>query len=521
MRTRTLVSVIATVALLAACAPASQSTTGGAASGPNPNVPQTLKVATLFLPAALAPSESATSPYVYWPLYDNLTQFGENFEVKPSVATAWRLMPDGLTWQFTIRDDMVWPDGQRLTAEDVAFTMNTTLQRRWRQSQFFASVSGARVIDATTVEFATRTRDMAVPSNAPFLWILPKHYFERVGFEEFLRKPMGSGPYELVEFNSVQRAVFKKRSTPHAFRAPVADDLIFLPIPEPGQIINGLRTGELDMATFVTFTPEQLTTIKKADLQIIAPQAVISMMQLSQSYARAHNTPLTDIRVRQALFYAIDTPTLARAMVGEYALPVGQFAMPGSFYWDPSVKPFPFDRAKAKQLLAEAGYPNGFNLGRMDVFLNAPEWPSVAQFVQQQFRDIGVQVEINVYSDVPTFLDRFYGRQARAPLFSGSFQTTPAMDAAFGFDWYLGTRPMPERFYNNPEFDRVYLPSQTEMNEQRRAQLLQQAAAIMREDAPVIFLVGGAWIWAANNKIDGLTARTDLDPRFERMRRLQ
>jgi peptide/nickel transport system substrate-binding protein len=232
------------LAALAACTPAAPSATPAAPAPPGDvrDENQNLRAAVAGLPANLTPQISASAFYVFWPFYDNLTQFGPNFEPKPAVAEKWDLSADGMTWTFTIRKDMKFTDGSPLTAEDVAFTFSQIVNAGWPQRSFFPTVTGARATSDTTVDVTTRSVDVSVPAGGPYFWVVPKKHFEAVGgLEGFRDKPMGSGPYEVVTFRPGDTIQFRKKATPHPYRQPIANEILLRAIPEPIQLINGLR----------------------------------------------------------------------------------------------------------------------------------------------------------------------------------------------------------------------------------------------------------------------------------------
>ena len=130
-------------------------------------------------------------------------------------------------------------------------------------------------------------------------------------------------------------------------------------------------------------------------------------------------------------------------------------------------------------------------------------------------KEAGITAELNVFADNAFFLDRWYARATRAATLSASLLNSPAMDADFAFSWFRGNLTDPERRYNSPDFDAVYLPSTTELDEKKRVELLQKAVAVMHEDAPYLFLTEGFEPWIANNKITNVKVRGDQEPRLD------
>lgn len=497
---------LALLLMLTACAPA-------AAPQPGAPVPQETRAERQHLRVAVkgifgnpTPQASATLHFVYYPLYDSLTKLSEGYQVKPWVAERWALQDNAAAWRFFLRRDMTWPDGTKLTAEDVAFTLDTVIKNRWPQLPYFENVTGARVVDDYTVDFLLRQPDMSIPAAANFLWLVPKKYFESVGFDGFVQKPMGSGPYELVSFRNTEGVHYRKRSQPHAFRKAIADEIVFTVIAENAQIINGLRTGEIDLAVDVNFTAEQANTLKQASMDVHVGLSTLQYIALPQGVNELRKTPFTDKRVRQALWYAINRQAIATTLFQGYAQPAISVAVPGTAYHDPTIALPPYDPARARQLLTEAGYPNGFRLPVGLGYTTAFNPQDVVVAIQSNLRDVGIEFTV-VPNERAVAVDKAYGRnnlqkediwmgRQGDPLGFGGNRTF------FGCGKPVGD---PSALYwCNPEWDRLQDAALAERDPTRRAQLLRDANRLMREDAPVIPLYLPASFVVHSPKLAGL-----------------
>jgi peptide/nickel transport system substrate-binding protein len=488
---RLLVIAAAGLAFAVGCAPTAGPTASSAPAAHEQRAEnQTIRIAFSFVYATMSPDVASGWPYMGVPMYDTLARYGAGYTVTPSVATKWDLSADGLTWTFTLRDDVKFWNGDPLTAEDVAFTLNSAMQRNWPARSFFANVTEAIARNATTVDVKTRVVDVTVPNGAPMLWIVPKKYYESVGIDGFKTKPMGSGPYDLVDFVSGQKIVYAKRSQPHAFRTPIADRLEITAIVDAAQKINGIRTDALDFSHML-LNAEQLDLAQRQDLQLKrleSDTAIVALIPLGSAAAR--NSPLRDKRVRQALNYAVDKETLARTALRGSHDASGQIATPASQSWDPNVKAWPFDPAMAKRLLAEAGYPNGFKAS-MD-FTAAALAKEIVLAIQANLKDVGVEVDIREL-EATTFVDAANARnnQVRGDLFPTTFSDNNGFFS--GSRGLLGcNRPQPNRpdteFYCNPEWDRAFDAAFQERDAAKRKELYLKMNQLMREDVAGIFV---------------------------------
>lgn len=479
--------------VLTACAPAVPADPAAPAPGATaaPTAParaerQILRVATSTGPGNMTPQGGTFFPEFYAPLYDTLTQFGPGFTPEPAVAERWSVSADGLVWTFNLRRDVTWPDGSALTAEDIVFTMNTYFELRWPQTALFGSVDQTVAVDPYTVQMRLRTVDMAIPNNAGSFRIIPKAYFSQVGFDGFVQKPVGSGPYELVEYRSSDIIRFRKRPQKHAFRDPPLEEIVFRYIPDPAQQLNGLRTGEIDFITG-NFPADQIEAMQRAGMQIVQAERTSSHVNFPYSTYEAKNSPLKDKRVREAINYAVDKEAISKAIFKGFNRPVGQMGTPGSPWWDDTVQPIPFNPTRAKQLLAEAGYANGFKV-QMDIQPGQIPQEMVLA-IQSNLRDVGIEVEL-IINDQAAFLDKYFGRAQKADLFplvtgetNGFFQSARnAYTCAPPGGQGLG-------IYCNPEFDRLFAEAFAERDPVRRAQIYKQANRVMRADVPQLWLV--------------------------------
>ncbi|GIW05414.1 MAG: ABC transporter substrate-binding protein [Dehalococcoidia bacterium] len=482
------------ILILAACAPATPapSATGGAAPAPaeQRDEQQILRVGVGQITGNLSPQASASAVEQYWTLYDNVTHFGPNFEVRPSLADRWELREQNRVWRFTLKPTVTWPDGRPVTAHDVAFTFNEMIRANWPVKTYFAFATGATAVDDRTVDIVNSAPDMSVPNAMTRLWVVPKHYYEQVGADGFRQKPMGSGPYEVVEFRDNDSIRFKKRSQPHAFRRPIAEEILFKVVIDNSQKINGLKAGELDLVLQGNYSGAQTEQIRAAGLTIlsypVAPYGII----IPQAAVELHNSPLRDKRVRQAVAYAIDWNAIATKIFNGIAVPASNFSTPGSLYWDPEAKPWPYDPARARQLLAQAGYPNGFRIETGMDTTAAQGIPDTVLAIQGFLRDVGIQVDINPV-EFAIIRDKFYGRNGQ--IWSDIYTLGTADSTGFfsnlriqwGCGRPIGGAPGSEN-YCNPEWDRLFDGALSEPDPTRRAEMMRRAAKLMNEDLYVI-----------------------------------
>jgi peptide/nickel transport system substrate-binding protein len=502
-------SALATlVAMVVGCAPNPAATPSGSGAPAQP-AEQRFVWGFSFLQPTLHPFISIGMEGRRFDIFEQLlTQDPTGREVRPMLASGWKLI-DPQTYEFTLRGDGRFHDGTPLTATDVAFSVNRAVDPEKRYpigASRFPTIEGAEAVDDKTVRVKTKSVDVLLLKRMAYLSILPKGYLERVGDEEFTIKPVGSGPYKVKEFVTGDRLVLIPH-TEHAWRKGRFSEVVIKNVPEASARVAGLRTGELH---YISATPiDQVDALKAAGFQAVQLDAGSSG---GYRMTAINYEPLRDKRVRQAINYAIDKEAIVKSIYRGYTqVEQGQFLQPGVFGYHPNLKPYPYDPAKARQLLAEAGYANGFDL-KIEAKVDRADIAQVGQFVQDQLRAIGIRATFEQIVDQAAAEDKIFGRVQRAPLWASGLITTPYMDADAALVWFWSGQPPATRYYENPEFDQYFLPSRTENDPKKREELIWKALEVLREDPPYLFLIQTTEIHMYSPKLQGVTKRYDRAP---------
>ncbi|GIW05467.1 MAG: ABC transporter substrate-binding protein [Dehalococcoidia bacterium] len=483
------VALVALV-LLAACAPAAPATPAAPAQPEERRAAnQVLRASDSGFPASASPETAASKMHIYAAQFDALLQFGERFAVQPAAAERWEMLPDGSAWRFTLRRDMTFSNGDKLTAADVEFTINHYISTRAPQSTVNPNVTGARVVDEYTVDLLTRVRDYSVLYTAQYLYLFPKRYYEATGRDQFQIKPIGTGPYELADYRPGELLVYRLRAgSPHPFRKPILTEIRWNAIPDTSTALAGLRAGELDLVVS-PFTADQADQAKRDGLNLDVQLNTSQPVRFDKGALERTNSPMLDKRVRLAMNYAIDKEAIARTVYRGYGQPLGQIAPPDSVMYDESLKPFPYDPALAKRLLAEAGYPNGFRLNGPIDFSQSFQQPALMLAIQDYLRQVGIEAQIE-NRDFTTYYDIALGRggRTRNELIAGNIADN---NGFFSLQRSLLTCELPPAalIWCAPEFDRNYQLAQQEPDPQRRAQYLRAANKAYVDDVGMIFTV--------------------------------
>jgi peptide/nickel transport system substrate-binding protein len=282
-------------------------------------------------------------------LYDTLTRWDNNLKLVPGLASAWKNVNE-TTWEFTLRPGVKWHDGAPLTAEDVKATLERNMVPGKTVVQSgFATFEAVQIPNPTTIRIVTKKPDPLVPVRVAQMgaYILPARLTTDEGVKELARKPVGSGAYKFVEWIRDDRLVMdaNKEWWGWGGKPPVIDRVVWKPIPDDFARLSALQRNEVDVITNVP--PDQMKIVKT----LAATSSRFAVLSMNTTQA-----PLSDKRVRQALHYALDMPSIVKNLyAGQGKLFTGGVA-DTDFGFNPALKPYPYDPGKAKALLAEGGY---------------------------------------------------------------------------------------------------------------------------------------------------------------------
>ena len=294
-------------------------------------------------------------------IFDGLVTRTPDGQVVPEIAESWE-QPDPTTYIFRLRRGVRFHDGRPLTAEDVVFTFQRILSPTGldgRQSPRLGLLGPLREVEALD-DYTVRMK-LASPSPV-FLQLLvhtqivPKHYIEQVGLQGFTRHPVGAGPFKFVQGRLDGDIVLERFDDYYGgspdlppVGPPPLRRVVFRMMPEPGARVAALLSGEVQIIHEVP--PDAVPQLERS------PGVQVKVAPGTRLYAiELNNRRLTDPRVRQALNYAVDWETILRELYRGYAHRVATAMLPSGFGYDPSLKPYPYDPDRARELLREAGY---------------------------------------------------------------------------------------------------------------------------------------------------------------------
>ncbi len=387
-----MLTVLAAMLVISGCGGGKEA----AKSGGSPK--DTLVVATGVEPATIDPGVTMDNWVISYPCYDRLVKYkvvnGKgSTEVEPSVAESWQTSPDGLVWTFKLRKDVKFQDGTTLDAKAVKFTFDRILKLKKGPSDYFSAVKSVEAVDPTTVKFV-----LSKPF-APFLYtlatncgnlvnpkVMDKAKGDDMGSNYLAAATMGSGPYMLKEWNRGQNIKLVANDK-YWGKKPALKTVVLQIIKDASGQRLQLEKGDIDIAGDIPM--EQMSELaKNKDIAINEATG----LKISYMYMNNGKAPFNDVKVRQAINYAMDYKAILEGSIKGKGLKLGGPIPKGMWGYDASIKGYDTDLAKAKQLLQESGKAG------MTVKLSYANyesfWEAEALLIQNCLQKVGIKCEL-------------------------------------------------------------------------------------------------------------------------------
>ena len=454
-------------------------------------------------------------------IYEPLVRRNRDLGLEPSLATSWE-QTSPTVWRFHLRAGVKWQDGSPFSADDVVFTLKRIQAPDSSMRAPLSPVKEARKIDDLTVEFETFLPDPIFLQEQTNLLIMSKAWCEAhdstvpvtIGKADnyALHYAMGTGPFSQVSREPDRKTVLEKNPLWWDKPEHNVDRVEFNVIASAPTRVAALLSGEVDMIYSVP--PQDIARIKQTEgLQILqTPELRTIYLGMNQSRDELPSSdikgknPFRDLKVREAVALAIDEPAIASRVMLGLGRPTAEMWGPGVIGYDAALDVRPkADPAKAKQLLADAGYPNGFKIG-----LDCPNDryvmdEQICTAIVPMLARIGIKVDLHTQTKTKFF------SQILAPNYDTDFWMlgwTPATyDAHNVLYTLLGTRngkrgEVNVGGYSNPTLDDLIEKIGTETDVTKRSAMLHQSIEIIQRDMPTIPLHQQVIVWAAKKNVE-------------------
>lgn len=434
-------------------------------------------------------------------VYDTLVQYrGTTTDIEPSLAMAWDNSSDGLTYTFYLREGVEFHDGSPFNAAAVVFSLTRpNLQTKSFYDEFINQIS---TIDELTVQVQLKTPYapyislLASTENAIVSQAAVDYYGDNFG-----TNPVGTGPFKFVQWDSNDKIVLTANRK-HWLGKPAIDRLIFRSIPDNSERLSELQHGNLHVMEFPN--PDDFMNIRgDTNLHLIMrPSLNIGYLAMN-----TEKPPFDNLKVRLAINHAINKVEIIERLYQGTGITAKNPIPPGLWSYNDSIEDYPYDPDFAKQLLAEAGYPNGFETTLWTLPVPRPYIPNgmaLAQELLSDLRNVGIEANI-VTHDWGTYLEKTENGEHDMAMLGWSAGADPD-----NFLYYLLSKTTAQKpalniaFYKSDEMQDVLVRARVSTDHNERIELYRQAQAIFHRDVPWVPLAHAQRLLVADSRVRNL-----------------
>ncbi|CAH1662357.1 Peptide/nickel transport system substrate-binding protein [Hyphomicrobiales bacterium] len=467
---------------------------------------KTVTVAQGFDPQTLWPNGTTASDnlnaggVIVEPLLWNNPATGKT---EPLLAESWELIAP-TTMKLAIRKGVSFSNGEPLNADAVLHSFKVFLDPKQAPAyaNYAAAVDRVEKLDDMTVAVHTKFPYPPFELMLTQVYVTPPAYWSSVGLEAYGQKPIGTGPFVLKEWVKDSQLVMERNAQYWGKGPQGIDRLVWRPVPDDAARVAGFTIGEFDIATNIPITA--IGDIERLPDREVMQVPSYRIFQLILSSLDEHPSPLKDKRVRQAMNYAVDKTLIIDSLFAGRAFPLnGQVLRKEQLGFDPSLKDYPYDPEKAKALLREAGYPDGFEIGFKFPSGRYAQDREVSEAIAGMLAKVGVRAKM-VSLEAGEFLRQLRARELQPMAFLG---LAPLDDPDFQVAQYRSSWRY--SYMRNAELDRLIDAGARETDRDKRIAIYRQAMQLMHEEAPIVFLYGGYDFYGVSKKLEGFQPRGD------------
>lgn len=481
------------VLLLAGCGQGGKGT--GTGSDGKPVYGGTLTVAVPTDPDGLDPHKTpaAATDEIAVNIYDGLVGVDSKGNIISAIAKEWKVSPDGTEFTFILKDKVFFHNGRELTADDVKFSLERIQapETAHPRAADFGAIQEIQVVDPKTVKILLSRYDAAFLSTltAVNAAIVPKE-----AASDLKQNPVGTGPFKFVSWTPDQEVKLVKFDKYHEENGfPYLDEVVFKIIPEPATALINLKTGAVDVIP--RLEGEKAAEIEKgSDTKTISgPQNLVQLMAMNNV-----RKPFDDKRVRQAIYFAIDKKAILEGAAWGYGSPVGSHMSPQSPYYVDLNAAYQYDPEKAKALLAQAGYPNGF-----ETTIALPEpyqfHRRTGEIIADQLSKVGIKANLQVV-EWGKWLDEVYKQRQYDLTVVGH---VGKLDPHGVLGRYASDRKDNYMNFKDEEVDRLLQEGLTTVDTEQRKTIYGQVQTILAREAASYYIMDPHQIVALRKNVEG------------------
>ncbi|NLL93038.1 MAG: ABC transporter substrate-binding protein [Clostridiales bacterium] len=431
---------------------------------------------------------AAGTKEVLFNVFEGLVKPDKNGNLIPAVASDFKISPDGDTYTFTLRGGVKFHNGEAVTAEDVKYSIerNAGIDGNEPLVSAFSIIQSVNIVDSSTVEIVLSEPDTELIGYLTVA-IIPKDY------ENLATSPVGTGPFKFSSYTPGENIVIEKNNDYYGEMAYLSK-VTFKVVTNSSAAILELQAGSIDIYPYMTM--DEASQLGE-DFDILYGNTnLVQGLFLNNAFKY-----FDDVRVRQAVYYALDRQAVLDMVAGGHGTIIGSCLYPGygKYYNDLNDK-YSKDIDKAKQLLKDAGYAEGFDF-TVKVPSNYQVHMDTAMVIKEQLKAIGVTMNIEGIEWATWLSDIYQGRNYEATI--------------IGFDANMAPKDMMRRYvsdnsknmtnYNNSQYDQLYEMAIATVDDEKKIEYYHEMQEIIAEDAGSIFIADPAMLVAVSKDLEGYT----------------
>jgi peptide/nickel transport system substrate-binding protein len=417
-------------------------------------------------------TSTAIPRVVYSNILEGLVKIDRNGKIAPALAKDFKISKDGKEYTFSLKRGVKFHDGKPFDAEDVKFTFERLMDPKTATAhpEYYKDIDSVQVTDNHTVKIKLKN------VNSMFLFNLARGdsiIVNKQAVDRLKSAPIGTGPFKFVEWVRGDHITLAKFDDYHKNGIPYLDKVTFKFIGDPSGQIASLKAGDIDAIAY-DVSPENALLLEKDPKFKVLNGYTTTKVILSTNHSRK---PFNDVRIRRAMAYAIDRSALIKGAMSGYGVPIGTHMDPGNPYYIDLTSVYPYDPQRAKQLLKEAGYADGF-----EAVIKLPERYAYArrtgEIIADMLSQVGIRLKIEL-TEWGQWIDRVFK--------NGDYDLT-VIGHAEPFDINIYAKPTYYFRYDSSKFQETLKKAEMEADPKIRKELYIACQKIITEDAVNGFL---------------------------------
>jgi len=417
-------------------------------------------------------TSTAIPRVVYTNVLEGLVKIDRNGKIVPALAKDYKISKDGKEYTFVLKKGVKFHDGKLFDAEDVKFTFERLMDSKTATAhpEYYKDIDLVQMVDSHTVKIKLKN------VNSMFLFNLARGdsiIVNKQAVDKLKSAPVGTGPFKFVEWVRGDHITLAKFEEYHRKGLPYLDKVTFKFIGDPSAQIASLKAGDIDVIAY-DVSPENASLLEKDPRFKVLNGYTTTEVILSTNNSRK---PFNDVHVRRAMAHAIDRNTLIKGAMSGYGIPIGSHMDPGNPYYIDLTSYYPYHPEKAKQLLKEAGYADGF-----DAVIKLPERYAYArrtgEIIADMLSQVGIRLKIELI-EWGQWIDRVFK--------NADFDLT-VIGHAEPFDINIYANPRYYFRYDSPKFQETLKKAEMEADPKIRKELYFTCQKVITEDAVNGFL---------------------------------